>query len=427
MSIPETKKRYYDEPRAVSGRARVLDLKIEGDRASVILDATIFYPEGGGQPCDLGLVGGLPVVDVVEEGAAVVHRLAGLPGFSVGDSVDVAIDAARRRDHCQQHSGQHLLSAVLEREYGIHTVGFHLGAVYCTIDVTCAGMDSALIEAVEKKAEAFIAEGHPYIVHVCPPEDPLSFPIRKGLPSGEALVRIVEIEAYDWVACCGTHVASADELRILKILSAEKYKGNTRVYFVAGDRAVAALKGHFNLLRDTAGILATSMEETPAKVAALAERAAGLEFERNALLRERAGLEVEIAAGSLAAGSMAVTDLASGSDGARARVLRFSYADRGADAAFETVKTAASRGFAAVALSLPDKTVCAAKPADAAAWPAGAKPAGALFSLGVLLKAPLEENKGRGGGGANSFRAVFATPEAAEKFAAAVEAVLAGR
>lgn len=392
--MSETVKEFYLRPAAVSGEARVLEIRDFGSAKDVILDRTVFYPEGGGQPCDLGTLGGMAVAGVAEEGSVVLHRIEGELPFAVGDIVTMTIDAARRRDHSQQHSGQHLLSAILEREYGVHTISFHLGAAYSTIDVSRDSMDASMIESIEKAAESFIVGDRPYIVHCCPPEDAHSFPIRKKLPAGETRITIVEIDGYDWVACCGTHVASASALRVFKILNTERYKGNTRIYFAAGDRAVALLGKHFGMLKDVAGQLGTSPEESPAKLATALRRAGILEGERNLLIRERASMEIDLALQS--------SDLAGG------RLLRFNYDDRDADTAMETVKAGVTRGFSVIALSMPDRTVCVMRPSGQPDKP---------IALGAALKPMLQEFEGRGGGGLGNFRAVFQSASDAEGFA----------
>lgn len=406
--MPDTTRLYYEDPSMLGCDALVIDVRDSGSGADIVLDRTAFYPEGGGQPCDLGSLGGLPLLKVFEEDSLVIHRVEGRPSFSAGDRVAMEVDARRRRDHSQQHSGQHLLSAVLEREHGIHTLGFHLGTAYCTIDVSRERMDASLIEELESKADAFIARDCHYRVHVCPPEDPSSFPLRKKLPQGEDLIRIVEIEAYDWVACCGTHVESASELRALTILYTERYKGNSRIYFMAGDRAVALLRRHHSLLRESALALGTSEEETPGRISSLLLRGGTLEGERAALMEERAGMEIELA--------LAASRAEAGTIPAE-WPLRFSYRDRSAEAAFETAKAGASRGLAVVAVSIPDRTVCLMTPAAAAKQ--------GSIALGTLLKPLLQEKGGKGGGGPNSFRAVFETAQAAEDFAAAAGALLA--
>jgi len=424
--MPETIRSYYLEPSAIEGEARVVSVEASEGGIRAILDRTIFYPEGGGQPCDLGTIAGLRVLAVAEEGGTVVHSLEaapeGMPALAAGDHVRMALDAARRRDHCQQHSGQHLLSAFLEREYDIHTVGFHLGEAYSTIDVTCAAMDASMVADLERRAEVFIVEAHGFTIHECPPEDVSSFPFRKKLPQGAEVIRIVEIEGYDWVACCGTHVATAAELRGFVILSTERYKGNTRIYFAAGDRALAILKRRFSVLQEVAARLGTSAEECPAKAAALLERASAAEADRDRLRRERAGLEVDIALRERAAIGQAAPQAASR---AAARPLFFSFADRSADDAAEAAKAGAGRGQAAIAVSEPDRTVCvmrAARSSETAA--ADAAQPERVANLGAFLKPLLQTYGGRGGGGPHHFRAVFSTAQEAAAFAEKVCALL---
>ena len=427
--MPETIRSYYLEPSATEGEAGVVSSEASGGRTRVILDRTIFYPEGGGQPCDLGTIGGFRVISVEEEGGSVVHTLEGVPegapGFAAGDRVRLALDAPRRRDHCQQHSGQHLLSAFLEREYDIHTVGFHLGEAYSTIDVTCPSMDAPMVADLERRAEAFIAEDRGLTIHECPPEDVSSFPFRKKLPQGAEVIRIVEIDGYDWVACCGTHVASAAELRAFAILSTERYKGNTRIYFAAGERALAMLRRRFCILQEVAARLGTSAEECPAVAAALLERASSAEGERDRLRRERAGLEVELALRDRAAGEPAAPPAdASAAAQAAVKPLFFSFADRSADDAAETAKAGAGRGLAVIAVSESDRTVCVMRSAPGRDSAAANRVPG-IANLGASLKPLLQELGGRGGGGPHHFRAVFPSASEAAAFAERVSALLA--
>ncbi len=396
--MPETLKQFYLEPDCFEGEALVQEISDNGKNWSVVLDRSLFYPEGGGQPCDLGSIDGIALTSVEEGHGKILHILERKPSFMPGDRVMMKVDKARRLDHSQQHSGQHLLSAILERNYGIHTLSFHLGAVYSTIDVSSPSIDKGMIQALEEEAEAFIAEDHPYVLHVCPPENPQSFPFRKRLPEGEDEIRIMEIKGYDWVACCGTHVASAAELRVVSILQAEKYKGNTRLYFVAGERACSLLRQRKDALAAIASTLGTSNEDAPSKVEALKTRNATLETERGQLIKENAGLEVALRA-------------LSGSENTASR-LSFVFDEKGAEAAFETVKAGANRGYSTIALSLPEKTVCIMVPQDKSA------------NVVASLKALLSEYKGRGGGGGNNFRAVFESPEAARKFSEAALSLL---
>ncbi len=396
--MPETVKQFYLEPSRFEGEARVLELREEDGRYAVVLDASLFYPEGGGQPCDLGSIDNLPLRSVTEKDGEILHWFEEKPGFIPGDQVFMNVDGKRRIDHSQQHSGQHLLSAILERKYGIHTLSFHLGLSYSTIDVTAPAMDQDMIEALEDEAEAFIARNHPYVFHVCPPEDPQSFPFRKRLPEGEEEIRIIEIKDYDWVACCGTHVSSAADLRILSVLQAEKYKGNTRLYFVAGARASLLLRRRKEALEAIAASLGTSSEEAATKVDALKARNAILETDRATLVQDTARLEVALRA------------LENRNN--RSKTLLFTLYDKGAEAAFETVKAGANSGYSTIALSVLDKTVCVMVPQARSA------------NLVKSLKALLAEHKGRGGGAGNNFRATFDSPDTAKTFFDSASALL---
>ncbi len=396
--MPDTIKQFYLEPDRFKGEVRVLEIREEGGRYAVVVEASLFYPEKGGQPCDLGSINGLPLNSVTEKDGVILHWLEAKPDFKPGDRVSMEVDGARRIDHSQQHSGQHLLSAILERKYDIHTLSFHLGLSYSTIDVSIPAMDRDMLSAVEEEAESFIVRKHPYVCHICPPEDPESFPFRKSLPKGEAEIRIIEIKDYDWVACCGTHVTSATDLRVLSVLQTEKYKGNTRLYFVAGTRAVSLLRRQKDMLGAVVVALGTSAEEAAAKVEALKARNAILEADRSTLIKENARLEVALRA------------LESGKN--TSKPLSFIFNDKSAEIAFETVKAGTTIGYSTIAMSLMEKTVCVMVPQSKSA------------NVVAKLKTLLVEHKGKGGGGGNNFRAMFETLEAAKAFFNSASALL---
>ncbi len=390
----ETRRLYYLRGELASWDATVLEVERLGDGERIVLDETIFYPEGGGQPCDLGTLGGLPLDRVSEDGERVCHFLKGPSGLAAGARVRLELDAGRRRYHTQQHSGQHLLSAILERDYGIHTIGFHLGQEYSTIDVDCPEFPLARQREAEAKAEAFIVENHPFLIHHCDEKSAASFPLRKKLPPGESSIRIAEIQGYDWVACCGTHVSSAKDIRALALLSTERYKGNTRVYFLAGDKAIAWMRGEALALGEIAAGLGTSPREAKARIEALAAKAESLEAENARLRRQRA--EADIRAAAL-------------SEGGEATMLTFSFSDRDAEEAAETAKAGPRLGFDTLCISEPDKTVLASFRADSA------RP-GEEKLLIDTLKALLGGLGGRGGGGKGNFRASFPELEKARAF-----------
>ena len=178
---------------------------------------------------------------VSETGGRLLHSLAGPAAFLAGDRVSLHIEADRRRDYSQAHSGQHLLSSTFMRLLGAATVSVHLSRERCFIDFDIPAIPDEDVAEAEDLVERIIADDYPIRIHSCPPEDLASFPLRKRPPQGEEVVRVVEIDGIDFTPCCGTHLGSTGELRLVRILGTEKYKGMTRLAFVAGSRAAAGL------------------------------------------------------------------------------------------------------------------------------------------------------------------------------------------
>jgi len=223
-------KLYYSQP-----WLRELDTRITSQREVegkylVVLAETIFYPTGGGQPHDLGTINGIPILDVFEEDGTVFHVL---PVPLEGSSAHGVLDWPRRLDHMQQHSGQHLLSAIFQDEYGYRTESFHLGAEYCSIDITTPDLTRQEQLAAEARANELILEDLPVFTYTLQPEEFGQVPLRK-IPDLPGPLRIVEIQGFDYSPCSGTHVGKTGQIGLLKILKAERYKGMTRVYFLCG-------------------------------------------------------------------------------------------------------------------------------------------------------------------------------------------------
>lgn len=394
--IERTNRLYYSNGDLSAWKAKVVGLEKTGEGDKVILDETIFYPEGGGQPCDLGAIEGYPLEEVWEEDNVVIHRLRGESGLRIGMTVNLQLDQARRRHHTQQHSGQHLLSAILERDYAIHTIGFHLGDAYSTIDLSCPSLGADRQREIEDKAEALIVNDHPYLIHECDVETAATFPLRKKIPQGETSIRVAEISGYDWVACCGTHVRSARDIRTLAILSTERYKGNTRVYFLAGDRALAWLREESLVLGELAASLGTSTRDTKTKVESLAARSESQRIELFRLKRQRAESDIamEILKNPCVVG----------------KAVSFIFPDRDAEESAETAKAGARAGLDAVCLSEPDATVLISLAPEG--W-AGLRDEKAFFEG---MKSQVIGFGGRGGGGKGNFRASFPSLAAAEDF-----------
>ncbi len=290
QTLTPTVRLYEERPLAADDdgrfRARVVEVAPRDGGARVTLDRTLFYPTGGGQPCDLGALGRGKVVDVVEEGERIVHDVDG-PAPAVGDEVDGAIDVARRRDHMAHHSGQHLLSGVLARRHGIPTVSFHLGREVATIDVARSSLEPWRMAQVEAEVNAEIRAGAPVSTRVLRDvEARAAAPGLRKAPIAEALasprgLRIVQLgrdpEPLDRDACCGTHVATTGEIGLLVLLGAEKgKKGETRVTFVCGARAVAAVRARLDALERASRATAAGFSELPARVEGLIEDAKSL-------------------------------------------------------------------------------------------------------------------------------------------------------
>jgi len=395
--MPETLQLYYLEPRLLETDATIVDVRGQGSSPEIVLDRTLFYPEGGGQPCDLGTLGGAALSSVVEVGGRIVHRLAGPLEARPGQRVRLVLDGGRRRDHREQHSAQHLLSSVLLRLFDAPTVSFHLGAERSTIDAEAPLLSDEDLAEAEGQIDEVVAEDYPFTTHLCPPEDPDSFPLRKRPPQGEEELRIVEIDGIDYSPCCGTHVSSAGELRLVKILGAEKYKGMTRVSFVAGARAIRDYAEVSHIVRQTARAFGVSSSELEEKARRSVERLKSAEASLVALRRDRAALEARIAAGP---------------SGAPPSPSLLRFADRDAQAAQEAVHAYGELGATALAASLPELTVVAGSP-DAR-------------DLGRRLKALAEPLGGKGGGGQGSFRASFPDLASLETFLDKARAELGG-
>lgn len=222
---------------------RVVETGAEDDRPWAILDDTILYPEGGGQPADRGVLGGVQVVDVQIVDGAVRHSLA----KPVSErQLDLRLDWERRFDHMQQHTAQHLLTAVAADRLGWETTAFHLGPETCDIELATASTTPADLGRLEADVASEIRAARPVTVRRVRQDEMVSLPVRtRGLPEGhEGDVRLVEIEGLDLNTCGGTHLRATSEIEVLKLLGTERLRGGTRLFFVAGGRVRRRLGAH---------------------------------------------------------------------------------------------------------------------------------------------------------------------------------------
>jgi len=285
-------------------------VRVDGETGAITLDRSAFYPTSGGQLFDTGWLdvtgaGGiemhLRVKDVAEDGCSgdVLHLVAEhVPALPTGAAVRGAIDAERRRDHMQQHSGQHVLSAAFERLYGFVTVSFHMGDESCTIDLATAKLSPKQIEAAECLANEIIAEDRGVEIRFATPQEARDMGVRKIPLAEREKLRLIDIQEFDLNACGGTHVRSTGQIGGLLLRKTEKVKQGVRVEFVCGLRAVRTARRDFQTLADAAALFSTHTGEVPQQVQkALDEIRAGQKAQHR-LVEEVAELLAERLLGS---------------------------------------------------------------------------------------------------------------------------------
>jgi alanyl-tRNA synthetase len=278
-----TEKLYYADPLLREFTARVLSCEETKGGFAVVLDATAFYPEGGGQPADHGTLGAVSVLDVHEKDGEIVHLCDG--GFEPGETVRGVIDWARRFDHMQQHSGEHICSGLICARFGCDNVGFHMGADIVTIDFNADIAWADLME-IERRANQYIYEDHPIDINFYRGAalDAVEYRSKKPLDGD---VRIVAFPGADCCACCGTHVARSGQVGVVKFLSCQKFREGVRIELLCGARAYRYLSATWEQnLR-----VAQSLSAKPTESARAVER---MEAELGALKLRAARLEGEV-------------------------------------------------------------------------------------------------------------------------------------
>lgn len=299
-----TERLYYSDSFLRDFSARVADIR-EASRADgvstwqIALDRTAFYPASGGQPSDMGLLtatspGGAeleaPIESVEEDKEGTIWHFTRKP-IQVGTHVQGKIEWARRLDHIQQHSGQHLLSAVFARELNAPTVSFHLGDSISTIDVATPSLAHHSLERIERIANEIIAEDRPLTIRTverAEAEHMLTEGKLRKLPEREGKIRLIEIADYDLNACGGTHVRSTGQIGGLLVRGMEKVSRGFRVTFSCGLRAVSAARHDFTLLTNTSGLLSIGNDGIPAAIERLKSEAKLAEKERQRLREDLA-------------------------------------------------------------------------------------------------------------------------------------------
>ncbi len=255
-----TEKLFENKPYLKEFDANILSCEQTGDGYAVVLDRTAFYPEGGGQPCDLGTLGGARVLDVHQRDGVIVHT-ADAP---LSGSVHGAIDWDRRFDLMQQHSGEHLVSGTAHRLYGVENVGFHMGADLITIDFDKV-VTMEELAVVEAQVNAAIWANLETKISYYDSEDacPIDYRSKKAI---EGRLRLVEFPGVDICACCGTHVTRTGEIGLVKLLSVVKFHQGVRIELVCGKRAYAYVSAVTAQNRAVSGLLSAKPFETAAAV-----------------------------------------------------------------------------------------------------------------------------------------------------------------
>ena len=234
-----SEKLYYSDPFLQEFTATVLSCEQDKAGWKVVLDRTAFYPEGGGQPADTGILGDAKVIDVREKENIIVHTCD--KALNVGETVTGRIDWARRFDHMQQHSGEHIVSGIICARYGCDNVGFHLGKDIVTIDFN-HDISPEDLPAIEAQANAFIWSDTPIDIRFLEGDAlrQAEYRSKKFIPG---LVRLVAFPGADCCACCGTHVLRAGQVGLVKLLSCQKFREGVRMELLCGKRAFDYLSG----------------------------------------------------------------------------------------------------------------------------------------------------------------------------------------
>ena len=254
----QTRKLYYEDSHMTAFTATVLSCRQTPRGYEVVLDATAFYPEGGGQAADTGTLNGIPVLDTRERGETVVHLIEA--PLEAGTVAEGTIHWEARFRRMQQHSGEHIVSGIINRRYGYHNVGFHMGSDIITIDFDGV-IPQEDLPALEAEANSAVWQNLPVKCW---------YPSREELPNvfyrtKRALpwpVRIVEIPGFDSCACCGTHVKATGEIGLIKLFTVMGFRGGTRMEMACGSSALKLLNEAYEQNRQVSQAFSAKIQET---------------------------------------------------------------------------------------------------------------------------------------------------------------------
>ena len=376
-----TDRLYYHDSFLYDFEAEVAEIRTDA-RPALILNRSAFYPTSGGQIFDTGTIEAgaetLRVTEVVDaEDGRVVHYLeAPVKDLPPGTRVRGQIDAARRRDHMQQHSGQHVLSAAFVRLHNLHTVSFHMADDYCSIDLDTPTLTKDQIETAERLANEIILENRPVDIRFVNREEAGKLGLRKLPATDRDQLRIIDIHEFDLSACGGTHVNQTGQIGCILLRKVERVRQGWRIEFVAGQRAVATARRDFTTLTDTAGLFSAHIYDVP-------QQARKSLDEVRTLRKQREQAQEELAVAQAAA-LLAETPE---SNGRRLVIRTFSERDMNSlKLLAQKLTRLANNVLVLLASTSPQPSVVFAQSA------------GQPFDMGALMKQTMAILNGRGGG-----------------------------
>jgi len=357
----------------------------DSPRPSLILDRSAFYPTSGGQIFDTGTVTAgdsqIKITEVADlEDGRVVHYFEAQDSvphsFKPGMRIHGQIDATRRRDHMQQHSGQHVLSAAFIRLSNLHTVSFHMADDYCSIDLDTPTLTKAQVEGAERLANDIILENHPVEIRFVTREQAAQLGLRKPPRTERDELRIIDIKGIDVSACGGTHVNQTGQIGCILLRKFEKVRQGWRVEFVAGQRAVATARRDFIALTETATLFSAHIYDAPEQARKSLEEIRSLRKQREQSLEDLAAAQ-------------ALSILAETAEENGRKVVVRTLADRDMNYLKLLAQKLTRTSTNVIAL------LATTSPQPALVF---AQSAGQPFDMGALLKEVMAKLGGRGGG-----------------------------
>lgn len=370
-----TEKLFYKDPYICEAQCEVEYVTEKDGKYEVVLKSTPFYPEGGGQPSDLGFIDNIRVEYVYENEDIIYHVTSEKP---VNNIVNCKVDYERRVDHIQQHSGEHLLSAAFFKLYKGVNAGFHMGNEYVTLDIDMKDLTEGMIKAAEMEANSYIYRDEEVKTYFLDKEEALKLPLRKAIKA-EGTIRMVQMgESIDYSACCGTQVRRTGEVGIIKIVKSEKYKGMTRIYLKCGLRALKDYISKHDMVSELARGFSVEEKDVADKVKAQTEEISNLKKQIGGLYTKIASQEAEALIEKADEGYITVE-----------------YEQDGFDFIEKIYEVLKDKDYILILSSLKDKKMLFAQNGSF------------KIDCGKIFKESLKQFNGRGGGNAKRAQAAF--------------------